>query len=200
MFDQSMPDPHKVFAEREFFGEKIVWVARPDVKIAFLMSFAVWLFAIPWTAFSLIWTSVPVAALLETYAGLNLGAPKGAPALAMWTFALWGVPFVLVGFEMLLVPAMVLMKGARTLYVLTNGRLAILNGGRNVEIVSIGPQEIVSLSRKEKPDGRGTLILHLGFERDSDGDLLEKKIELGVINEVRRVEQLVLDLKNKSAA
>jgi len=200
MFDQSIPAPLKAFAEREFFGEKIVWVARPDVKIAFLMSFAVWLLAIPWTAFSLFWTSVPVAALLEIYTGLNVGAPKGAPSLAMWALALWGVPFVLVGFGMLLVPAWVLRKGARTLYILTNRRLSILNGARNVEIVSVGPQEFVSLSRKEQPDGRGTLILHQGFERDSDGDLQEKKIELGVINEVRRVEQLVLDLKKQSAA
>jgi hypothetical protein len=118
----------------------------------------------------------------------------------MWALALWGVPFVLVGFGMLLVPAWVLRKGARTLYILTNRRLSILNGARNVEIVSVGPQEFVSLSRKEQPDGRGTLILHQGFERDSDGDLQEKKIELGVINEVRRVEQLVLDLKKQSAA
>ena len=83
---------------------------------------------------------------------------------------------------------------------LTNSRLAILQGARNVEVVSIRPQEIVSLSRKEGPDGRGTVILHQGFERDSDGDRQEKKIELGVISEVRRVEQLVLDLKKRAAA
>jgi len=201
MFDQSIPAPLRAFAEREFVGETIVWVARPDVNIAFLTSFAIWLFAIPWTVFSLFWTSVNVTALLETYTGLNVGASRGAPSLATWVFALWGVPFILVGFGMLLVPALVLRQGARTLYILTNRRLCILKGARNVEIVSVGPQEFVSLSRKEKPDGRGTLILHQGFKRDSDGDgdLLEIKIELGVINEVRRVEQLVLDLKKQLA-
>ena len=200
MLEESVPAPLKAFAAREFCLEEIVWFARPDVKMAFLKSFAVWVFAIPWTAFSLIWTSVPVGVLLETYAGVSLGAPKGAPSLAIWAFALWGVPFVLVGLGMLLVPAWVLRNGTRTIYILTNRRLSILIGARNVEIVSVGPQEIVSMSRKEQPDGRGTLILHLGFERDSDGDRREKKIELGVISEVRRVEQLVLDLKKKSTA
>ncbi len=200
MFDQNIPAPLKAFAEREFAGEKLVWAARPDVRIAFLSSFSIWLFAIPWTAFSLFWISVPVAALLETYVGINVGAPKGAPSLMMGVFALFGIPFVLVGFGMLLAPFWVLRKGMRTLYVLTNRRFAILSGARTIEVVSVRPREIVSLSRNEGPDGRGTVILHQGFERDSDGDRQEKKIELGIINEVRRVEQMVLDLKNRAAA
>ncbi len=194
MFDMSIPPELKAFAEREFLGEKLVWAAQPDVKIAFLLSFGIWLFAIPWTAFSLFWISIPVAALYEGYTGANIGAPKGAPSLAMWAFALWGVPFVLVGFGMLLAPFWTLRKGAKTLYVLTAKRLAVLEGRRTITITSILPADISGFSRKEGPDGRGTLIVLQGYEKDSDGDRVAKKTELGVIADVRRVEELVRGL------
>ncbi len=195
MFDAAIPPELKAFAEREFIGEKLVWAARPDVKIAVFISFGIWLFAVPWTAFSLFWISIPAAALYEGYTGADIGAPKGAPSLAMWAFALWGVPFVLVGFAMLLAPLWTLKRGTKTLYVLTGKRLAVLEGSRKITITSILPGEISGLSRKEGPDGRGTLIVLQGFEKDSDGDRISKKTELGVITDVRRVEELVRGLQ-----
>ena len=124
--------------------------------------------------------------------------PGNAGRYGMLAMSLFGIPFVLIGFGMLLGPFWVLRKGARTLYVLTNRRLTILEGGRTVSVVSIRPEEIVSTSRKEGPDGRGTLILQQGSYRDSDGDRQERKTELGVINDVRRVEQMVLDMKARA--
>ncbi len=200
MLDDSIPKSLKDFAVREFSGEKLVWAARPDVKIAFWLSFGIWLFAIPWTAFSLFWISIPGAALYEAYSGSDIGAPKGAPTVAMWAFALWGVPFVLVGFGMLLAPFWTLRKGSRTLYVLTNRRIAILENGSSIKVTSIMPGDISGLSRKEGPDGRGTLTLSQGYEKDSDGDRVAKTTDLGVIAEVRRIEGLVRDLKDRSAA
>jgi hypothetical protein len=199
MFDQGIPAPLKAFAEREFAGEKLIWAARPDVRIAFFMSFGIWLFAIPWTAFSLFWISVPVTALLETYAGINIGAPKGAPSLMMWVFAIFGVPFVLVGFGMLLAPLFVLTKGRFTLFVLTGRRLAILQGRSTVRVTSFLPNEIKGFSRKEGTDGRGTVILSRGYERDSDGDSVARSTELGVIDDVRKVEQTLRDWKERAS-
>jgi hypothetical protein len=195
MFDQALPPELKAFAEREFLGERLVWAARPDVTIFFWMSFGVWLFAIPWTAFSLFWISIPAAALYEAYAGVNIGAPKGAPLAMMWAFAIFGVPFVAVGVGMLLTPFRTLWRGRRTLYVLTGKRLAILQGRSSVKITSILPRDITGLSRKEGPDGRGTLTVLLGVEIDSDGDRIPKQAALGVIPEVRRVEEMVRELK-----
>jgi hypothetical protein len=198
MFDAGLPPALKAFAEREFLGERMLWAARPDRRVAALLSFGIWLIAVPWTAFALFWIALPMSALYETYTGINIGAPKGTPTLIIWIFAIFGVPFVLVGLGMLLAPFAAIRKGWRTLYVLTTKRLAVLEGGRTVSVVSIRPDEISGLSRKEGPDGRGTLIVHQGFERDSDGDRVEKKVELGVINEVRKVEGLVAALKAKT--
>jgi hypothetical protein len=198
MFDAGLPPALKAFAEREFLGERMLWAARPDRRVAALLSFGIWLIAVPWTAFALFWIAFPMSALYETYTGINIGAPKGTPTLIIWIFAIFGVPFVLIGLGMLLAPFAAIRKGWRTLYVLTTKRLAVLEGGRTVSVVSIRPEEISGLSRKEGPDGRGTLIVHQGFERDSDGDRVEKKVELGVINEVRKVEGLVAALKAKT--
>jgi hypothetical protein len=200
MFDQGVPAGLKAFAEREFLGESLLWAARPDRRIQALLSCAIWLFAIPWTAFSLFWISVPVAALYESYFGVNIGAPRGAASGMMWAFAIFGVPFVLIGFGMLLAPLGVLWKGRRTLYVLTNRRLAVLEGSRTVTLTSILPGDMQGFSRKEGPDGRGTLIIEQGFELDSDGDRRPRRTEIGVIDGVRKVEEMVRRLKDSASA
>jgi hypothetical protein len=197
MFDSTLPAGLKAFVEREFLGEKLIWAARPDRRKQALMSFGIWFFALPWTAFSLFWISVPIAALYEFYAGVNIGAPKGTPIGLMWAFAIFGVPFLLVGFGLMAMPLTSLRKGWRTLYVLTNKRVAVLEGGRSVNITSIGPDDISGLSRTERPDGRGTLVIDQGFERDSDGDRVRKQTELGVIENVRQVEEMVAELRSR---
>ncbi len=199
MFKQELQPELKAFAAREFLGERMIWADRPDKRIAALIAGGIWLLAIPWTVFALSWTSVPVAALYEHYSGENIGAPKGGPVAMMWVMALWGTPFIAVGLGMLAMPFRVLWKGSRTLYVLTDRRLALLEGGRTVAITSIRPGEIMGLSRKEGPDGRGTLIVDQGFTVDSDGDRVPKRSEFGVIADVRRVEDLVRTLKAGAA-
>jgi hypothetical protein len=203
MLDDQVPRFLKEFAAREFMGEKLVWAERPDVRIAVLMSFGIWLFAIPWTAFALFWEGMVAGPLIADLLGYEVGniKPSGNVGQGMiWVMALFGLPFVLVGFSMLLAPFWVLRKGRQTLYVLTNKRIAILQGSRTISIVSVRPEEIVSVSRKEGPDGRGTLILHQGIMRDSDGDRQERKTDIGVVNDVRRLEQMVLALKERPAA
>jgi hypothetical protein len=195
MLDPALPDALKAFAQREFMSERLVWAARPDRRIHALLSFGIWIFAVPWTAFALFWISVPVGALYETYAGVSIGAPKGAPTAMMWVFALFGTPFVLIGFGMLAAPFAAIWKGWRTLYVLTDRRLAVLEGGRRVTVVSVLPGEISGFTRREGPDGRGTLTVHRGFEKDSDGDRRALTTELGVIDGVRRVEELLRGFK-----
>ncbi|MGL4242249.1 MAG: hypothetical protein ACRCTI_14160, partial [Beijerinckiaceae bacterium] len=106
-----LPASVKAFAAKEFAGEKLLWAAQPDVRWAVLASCAIWMFAIPWTAFSLFWEAMPLGALYEYYTGTRIGAPKGAPIAMMWVFALFGIPFVAIGFGMMLAPVWVWIKG-----------------------------------------------------------------------------------------
>jgi hypothetical protein len=202
MFDQGLPKGLKAFAEREFAGEKLLWAARPDRRIHALMAFGIWIFAIPWTAFALFWESAVAGPLILDLLGYDVGGTRPSGSMGhfmMWGMGLFGIPFILVGFGMLLAPFFAVLKGRRTLYVLTDRRIAIVEGSRNFSIESISPREIAGLSRKEGPDGRGTLILDLGWRKDSDGDQVAKKTELGVIDGVRRVEDMVRAFMDRAA-
>jgi hypothetical protein len=199
MNDALLSPAMKTFAAREFAGEALLWAERPTAGWMILGSFAIWLFAIPWTAFALFWISVPISALYEHIAGVDIGAPRGAPIPMMVVFALFGTPFVLIGFGMLLSPLWVWLKARRTLYVLTDRRLAVLTEGRNVTIRTIPPALIGHITRKQGPDGSGTLVLSLGYRKGSDGDRVEDSESLGVIADVRRVERLIQDVKARAA-
>jgi hypothetical protein len=198
MFDPTLPTALKAFAEREVLGERLLWAGRPDRRIHALTSFGIWIFAIPWTLFSGVFAAVPIAMLYESYSGVSIGAPKGTPPFIMWFFLVFSIPFIAIGIGMLLAPFVALRKGWRTLYILTGKRLVILEAGRSINVTSIYPRDIEHLSRKENPDGRGTLVIHQGYEKDSDGDHVEKKTELGVVDDVRRLEEMVRNLKDSA--
>jgi hypothetical protein len=199
--DGLLPADLKQFAEREFLGEQMLWAEKPDLRRAAFLSFGIWLFAIPWTTFALFWESMVVGPLVLELLGYEFSAkePGTSVRAGMWVMGLFGIPFIAIGFGMLAVPFFALRKSGQTIYVLTNKRLAILEGGKTVSVVSIAPGQIVATSRREGPDGRGTLILHQGYTTDSDGDRVEKKTDLGVISDVRRIEQLVRGWMAKAA-
>lgn len=61
------------------------------------------------------------------------------------------------------------------------------------------PEQIHSIERTERPDGSGNLRLILGYEKDGDGDTVTKAEDLMAIPEVRKVENLLMDLKRRAA-
>ncbi|MGL4637982.1 MAG: hypothetical protein ACRCWF_18530 [Beijerinckiaceae bacterium] len=200
MLSQDISPELKAFAEREFVGEQMIWAEKPDQKIKAMLSFGIWLFAIPWTAFALFWESMVAGPLIMHWLGYEVAGktPEGPMTYGMIAMGLFGIPFILVGFGMLLTPFWAMRKAGRTFYVLTNKRLSQLESGKYISITSIQPEEIVSTSRKEGPDGRGTLTVHMGFTRDSDGDRTARFTEIGVIHNVSKVEKLVLALKDRA--
>jgi hypothetical protein len=202
MLSQTIPSSLKAFAEREFLGEKMLWAEKPDHRIKAILSFGIWIFAIPWTAFALFWESMVAGPLILHWLGYDVGGrmPAGNIAFGMIAMSVFGLPFILIGIGMLLTPFWTIRKAGQTFYVLTNRRLAHLQAGRTIQITSILPSEIISTSRKEAPDGRGTLTVHMGFTRDNDGDKTARYAEFGVIHDVRSVEKMVLELKARSAS
>jgi hypothetical protein len=200
MIDVTLPPTLKAFADREFVGEALLWAERPNGSTNFFKAFGIWIFAIPWTTFALFWESMVAGPLILPWFDYEIkGAPPGDSALIMlWVMALFGLPFIFIGLGMLLSPFYVLRKNYQTFYVLTSRRLAILTGTKNITITSIKPGEIRKITRKERPDGRGSLAVSLGHMRDNDGDRVEKIETLGTINDVRRVEHLINGLAIKN--
>lgn len=192
----ALPARLEAAVQRETAGESVRWTGRPGAWRAFAWTSLIWLFGIPWLAFSVFWESAVVSSLL-----MSKGAPAaGTMGHAMgWVMALFGLPFVLVGLGMLLAPFGAFRNARRTVYVLTSKRFMVITEGRIRHVKSVLPEHIRSIERKERPDGSGNLRLILGYEKDGDGDTVTKAEDLVAIPEVRKVETMLMDLKRRAA-
>jgi hypothetical protein len=155
---------------REFSGEKILWAGRPSPRTAFWRSTPIWLFAIPWTAFSIGWESM---ALMAHFAESQKSEHAAGSIMAM-IFPIFGLPFIIIGIGMMVAPFWAAWKAGRMVHILTEARLVTAVLGRDLSLTSFEPGRVVSLKRVEKADGSGTMTLSLGTYRDSDGDSAEK--------------------------
>ncbi|MCX7324761.1 MAG: hypothetical protein NTZ14_10060 [Hyphomicrobiales bacterium] len=185
---QDLPPAFFKQVSAEFTGETILWAGRPDAFKTFLMLTPIWLFAVPWTVFSVGWEYIALSA----YFAEGKQALDGAGKVMGVVFPIFGLPFVLIGLGMMSGPFWGWSKGRRTVYVLTDQRLATVVAGRNLNITSVDILRVSSVHRIEKPNGSGTLHLHMGSYRDSDGDLIEKKVTIPGVPDVRELERLVV--------
>ncbi len=128
--------------------ERVVWKSAPNPRRVARKGIPVVLFGIPWTAFALFWTAGASGFKLPDF-----GHPTG------W-FALFGVPFILIGLGMLTAPLWLMRKAAGTAYVITNQRVIIFEpSGRDIAIRSIEPQQLQNVRRVQRADGSGDLLL-----------------------------------------
>ncbi len=173
-------------------GEVIRWAGRPDTRSGFLASFAIYVVAVPWMAISL-----PVC-------GAMLGAIlKGPPAhravstaeMAMAYFGfLFTLVFVVIGAGMLLAPFKLLRKARRTAFAVTDRRILTITEDKSRSVTTVLPEKVLKLERKERRDGRGTLKITIGHEKDSDGDTIEKTHDIYGVPRVAEAERLIREL------
>ncbi|MFM7377571.1 MAG: hypothetical protein ACKO1O_05490 [Erythrobacter sp.] len=156
-------------------GETVEWhgwqQARVDPK-----QFLFYVFALPWTAFSLAWTGIATAAVAS-------GGAEDVGFVA-WAFPLFGVPFVAVGAWMLSRPFVPLWERGRVLYVVTTRRVLKLAIGSDLTIDTVPADRVGPVQRLERPDGSGWLRLAVRIGRDSDGDKQTEYFDIGRVAEV----------------
>lgn len=138
--------------------------------------FAAYLFAVPWTLFSLAWTGVAFIAVASSDGG-------GAGPFA-WAFPMFGVPFIAVGVWMLSRPFVPLLQKGRVLYVVTTRRALKLHMGQALAIDSVPADRIGRARRREHRDGSGTIELAVRIGRDSDGDVQTEHFVIGLVDDV----------------
>ena len=148
--------------ERELGPDEVVawhgWqLGRIDPRL-----FVSYVFAIPWTAFSVLWTTVAGVAMAS--------AGDDGPGWIGWAFPAFGLPFIAIGLFMLARPFVPLWQRGRVLYVVTDRRALKLGLGRALEVTTVPAERIGLIERREKPDGSGSLKLAVSIGRDSDGD------------------------------
>jgi hypothetical protein len=187
----TLPDNLLSAVQRVARGEKILWTGQPDARRVFLMGLGAYLFAIPWTVFSLAWESFPVGMILFGDRIENNAIPGYMP----WVFLIFGIPFIAIGFYMLAIPFLARRAARQTAFFITETKLAIVTFGKNLESKVRSLTEIKRIESVEKANGSGTLKVIFGYGRDSDGDRTTDSEELTGIENVRQVEDLINSLR-----
>ena len=182
MRDVDLPPDLRSLVSRELnAGERVVWQSRPVATWFTATSVTMFLFAIPWTAFSVFWT----------WGAGTMGATSGPWSL----FPLFGIPFILIGIGMLTSPIWFYRQSLKTVYVITDQRaLSFVQGWWSLTVRSYSPAQLGSLTRRERADGSGDLIFKRREWCDSDGDRRREELGFLRVPDVRQVEQLVTSL------
>jgi hypothetical protein len=166
--------------------ESIRWMGQPSSHSFPWLSLFPFFFGVFWTAFSVVWIGVAsgIGNPVEGFHGFD--QLEGERLM----FALFGIPFLLIGFAMLTAPFWTMRwikrSSERTVYVITNERVIIFDGGfsdrslgllmaaasplrgRGLVVRSFKPGEIQSIRRIRRRDGSGNIVLHLINEKQPD--------------------------------
>lgn len=172
-------------------GEQLAWTGRPDPS-RMKAAFAMWFFAIPWTAFALFWETM---ALSPWFA--SRGPPDGMTMLIGVIFPLFGVPFVLIGFWMLAMPFRARKQAAVTIFGLTDRRILKVSAGRKRESASVLFSQMGPIDVTTDAQGYGTLRIETGTHVDSDGDRHVLRFEVPAVPNVARLEELLLQARTR---
>jgi len=142
-------------------GETVLWSGQPRPRLFTIQSIALFLFGLPWMAFSVFWV-VMASGIVSGFGGHTSGY-HGSPApfgFFPLIFPLFGLPFVLVGVWMLSSPYWIWRKALKTVYAVTGKRALILepNWHGSITVRSIPPAHLADRTRTQNRDGSGDLI------------------------------------------
>lgn len=180
MIDPSIPRQLQDLIDRELErGEKIVWSALPKPRYFTGPSAGLFVFAIPWTAFSVFW--------MASAAGFKIPQFNQGGDL----FPLFGIPFFLIGIGMLLSPLWNYRRQLKTVYLITDRRAITIDGGRTFTIRSYLPENLTDVFRREHSDGTGDVIITRTAWKDSDGDKQMQDLGFLRVADAKSVETLL---------
>jgi len=152
-------------------------------------AFAIWVFAVPWTAFSLAWTGIALTVYLATFSSPDMA---GARWWA-WVMPLFGTPFIAVGAWMLYQPIRLRTEASRTMHALTDRRLLSVTLGQTRTTKSVDLRKLGPVTVKTRANGWGDLSVETGSSIDSDGDRQTDRFQMIGIPEVARLQRLLTE-------
>lgn len=191
-----LPRRFAAAAKRETQGEIVRWIGRPSPRTSFSAATPIWLMGVPWSALTFTIFGVLVAAIVS--------GPPPERAVPNWEYAamaaalLFTGTFALLGAGMMLAPLWAAWKARQTIHIITDKRLVSISAGRATRVVSVLPREIRSIVRTERTDGSGALKIVTGYERDSDGDNVERSETLIGVPQVAKAERLLRELQARA--
>lgn len=175
-------------------GERLLFAAQPDPKRFARGSIFLVLFAIPWTAFAVFWVFMASGGFWGLIdGGMDFPRDEAPFQIISICFPLFGLPFVLVGVAMLSSPYWARRQARRTAYAVTDRRVILFEAGfrGSMTVRTYLPPQLQRMTRTERPDGSGDLMLEEFAWRDSDGDRRHGRHGMYAIPRVRDVEELI---------
>jgi hypothetical protein len=174
------PELPRSLARELAAGERVLWAGRPAPLAMAMKSAVPFLFAIPWTAFSIDfmvrWSHHDVASYVF----------QGS--------------FVAVGVAMLCSPFYAYWSATRTVYAITVRRVLIVTDeGWTRRVQSFTKVDPTHLCRTEGRDGRGTVTFAKELVNDSEGGTRTSDVQFVWIQEPRRVEEILRRVFAESA-
>ena len=124
-------------------GEKLLWSGRPSRGFRLQAADGLLIpFGVFWTGFTIDWE----------WTAIRYGAP--------FPFALFGIPFVLVGLYLVFGRFVVeARRRARTFYGLTDRRAIIVRSGSRRDVTAISLHQLSGVRLREGRNRRGTIVL-----------------------------------------
>ena len=171
-------------------GESLYWTGTADPRRVALSALPASIFGIPFAGFALFWITQAYHATSAMLKSSNNAFTNGFKL-----FPIFGLPFLLVGLGIILAPLWAFLKGANTVYAVTNQRVMIITGGGNRSVKSYTPADIVSVEHRERPDGSGDIaIVTNAVIRSSNNFTSQVKVALCGVPNVKQVVQQVMQL------
>lgn len=178
-------------------GESIVWAGQPQRSVIFHKEDSFLIpFSLLWGGFAIFWEA-------------GASGSWGKHSNGQWLFALWGIPFVVIGQYLIwsrFVYAAWLKR--RTYYAVTNRRVLVIQDGWKRQVASAYVDSLPSLTKEGATNGIG--ILRFGPEPNmwSNNRGWQGRNALSItdlptsvdIDDVDSVYRLVSDLRERSRA
>ncbi len=175
-------DPRSEIIDQIQGDERLLWADKPATGIKFRSTdIFVFIFSILWLSFSLFWTYMAMDASI--------------------IFALFGIPFILVGIHLLFARFIFdALSRKNTVYGLTNKRIIQKSGLFKVHYKSVFLDSLPSLAYTERPDGSGDIsfgqTINSFKKRDTSKNQNFPIVRIEFIPNVRGVHNKIADAKS----
>lgn len=173
-------------------GERLLWAGKPAPSGAAVGSLPMTVFGLLFAGFAAFWIWAAAGGLSRSSGGVESG--PGA------FFPLFGIPFLLVGLGMVFAPLWAYVGAKSTVYAVTDRRAMIIAGSGTKSVRSFTAEEIGEIVRVERADGTGTLMFASVPRTTSKGHTTISRVGFVGIPDVRRVEQLIRENFERTAA
>ncbi len=175
-------------------GESLLWSGPADPGRSAMSALPAALFGIPFAGFALFWMS---NAYRATH---NLANHHNTLAGGFSVFPLFGLPFLVIGLGMILAPLWVYLKGRSGVYAVTNRRVMLITGTTSRSVKSIVPTDIAEVDYRERPDGRGDVVIRTNSVMRTNNGTTQITVGLYGVPNVKEVAGLVMKLHAQPVA